>query len=83
MSLDLVRNRPQFDLEILKPGVAIKYKYKNNDWVNAIIIKAECDKLTIIYYVSINNYTCSEDYTSACINLNDVLDESIEIKTLQ
>lgn len=76
MSLDLVRNRPQFDADILKPGVAIKYRNKHDDWINAIIINVYVDRLFIV------QYDLSYDYSDKNIYLRDLLDNKIEIKIL-
>lgn len=77
MSLDLVRNKPQFDVDVLKPGVAIKYRYKCNNWINAIIINSEHDKLFIVRYDSMY------EYADACLYLKDVLDDLIDIEILK
>lgn len=80
MSLDLIRNRPQFDLEILKPGVAIKYKFKKelfSEFKNAIIISSELTKLLIV------EYSESADYIDRYICLTDVLSDNLEIEVLQ
>lgn len=76
MSLDLIRNGPQFDEDILKPGVAIKYKSKHDGWTNAIIINVYADRLFIVQYDS------SYDYSDKNIYLKDVLDENIDINIL-
>lgn len=77
MSFDLIRNRPQFDLELLKPGVAIKYKYKKHEWINAIITKSEYDELSIVQY---------DDEDGSCggvIGLKQALDNIILIDILK
>lgn len=77
MSFDLIRNRPHFDLELLKPGVAIKYKYKEHGWTNAIITKSEYDELSIVQY---------DDEDGSCegiIGLKQALDKRILIEILK
>lgn len=80
MSLNLIKNRPQFDLEVLKSGVAIRYKFKKemfSVFKNAIIIRSELTKLFIV------EYNQNEDYIDRHIYLNDVLSDDLEIEVLQ
>lgn len=80
MCFDLIRNRPQFDLELLKPGVAIKYKFKKYEWewINAIITKSEYDELSIVQYDDGDGGSCD-----GIIDLKQVLDKEVLIELLK
>lgn len=89
MSLKLVKKIPQFDLDILKPGVAIKYRYSPNSWINdrdsdiqfyewynAIIVKATPTRLTV------TQYDKEEIVASGVLDLEVVLEHRLDIELL-
>ena len=80
MSLDLIKNRPQFDLEVLQPGVAIKYKYGNkpfDTFTNAIIIESELEGLRLVEY---SGYYMKDD---VWIYLKDAVEGNVIIEILK
>ena len=75
--MEFTKNKIIFDLEALKPGTAIKYNYKrHNEWINALIVNSEFEELEVVIYDG-------EDNTNTVyIDINEVLENSIEIKIL-
>lgn len=83
MTIDLVRNRPVFDENIVKPGVAIKFKYKEGHyahektWRNGIIFKSDLTDLEISVYDG------EGDMDTVYIDVEEVIDEDVAIEILK
>lgn len=83
MTIDLVRNRPVFDEDKIKPGVAIKFKYKEGHyaheetWRNGIIFKSDLTDLEIAVYDG------EEGTDTVYIDIEEVIDEDVAIEILK
>lgn len=83
MSIDLIRNRPVFDVEEIQLGSAIKIKdnksfyQKNRDWRDALVIGVKFSELIVVVYDG------EDDVDKIEIEISEVLDKTYEIKTLE
>lgn len=83
MTVDLIRNRPVFDKDALKPGVAVKHKNKNGnyysqkEWRNGIIVGFELNNLEIA------TYDGEDDLEIVEIHIDEVISEDVSIQILK
>lgn len=82
MSVDLIRNRPVFDKEILKPGIAIKYRNKDclgkwSEWSHALATRVTLEYIE----ATICPYENQEEALE--IDINDIVEDLYQIQLLK
>lgn len=83
MTVDLIRNRPVFDNEALKPGTAIKHKNnkgyysEEREWRNGIITGFDLTNLEVA------TFDGEGDMDTIDIHIDEVISEDIEIQILK
>lgn len=83
MTVDLIRNRPVFDEEALKPGIAIKHKNKKayyskeKEWRNGIIVGFTLTNLEV------STFDGEDDMDIINIHIDEIISEDVEIQILK
>lgn len=83
MSLDLIRNKPVFDTEIIKLGQAVKIKdnkayYKEDrEWRHALILAVSYNTIKLAAYDK------EGDIEKIEYSISEILDNTCEIKVLE